>query len=133
VPGIPESLNAVTLVTHDMAASVAFYEILGMPLAFGGPDAPFSTLRIGPTDFLNLQLDPQWSPPTQVWGRAIVWVDDVDAVHRRLLDRGIQPELDPSDAPWGERYFHVLDPAGHEISIARRLDRAVGSPSDGLV
>ena len=40
MPGIPESLNAVTLVTHDMAASVAFYETLGMTLAFGGADAP---------------------------------------------------------------------------------------------
>jgi catechol 2,3-dioxygenase-like lactoylglutathione lyase family enzyme len=125
VPGTPESLNAVTLVTADMAASVAFYETLGMTLAFGGPDAPFSTLRIGPTDFLNLQLDPGWSPPSRVWGRVIVWVDDVDAVHRRLLDRGIEPELEPADAPWGERYFHVLDPAGHEVSIARRIDRPV--------
>ncbi len=121
--GTPESLNAVTLVTHDMAASVAFYETLGMTLAFGGPDVPFSSLRIGPSDFLNLQLDPGWSPPTRVWGRFIVWVDDVDAVHRRLVDHGIETELDPSDAPWGERYFHVLDPAGHEVSIARRLDR----------
>jgi catechol 2,3-dioxygenase-like lactoylglutathione lyase family enzyme len=125
VAGIPESLNAVTLATHDMAASVGFYETIGMTLAFGGPDAPFSTLRIGPTDFLNLQLDPEWSPPRRVWGRFIVWVDDVDAVHRRLVDHGVEPELAPSDAPWGERYFHVLDPAGHEMSIARRLDRPV--------
>ena len=71
---------------------------------------------------MNLQLDPAWSPPPRVWGRFIVWVDDVDAVHRRLLDHGIEPEFAPSDAPWGERYFHVLDPAGHEVSIARRLD-----------
>jgi uncharacterized glyoxalase superfamily protein PhnB len=27
----------------------------------------------------------------------------------------------PADAPWGERYFHVQDPAGHEVSIARPL------------
>jgi uncharacterized glyoxalase superfamily protein PhnB len=27
----------------------------------------------------------------------------------------------PSDAPWGERYFHVRDPAGHELSFARLL------------
>jgi catechol 2,3-dioxygenase-like lactoylglutathione lyase family enzyme len=127
MPGIPESLNAVTLATADMAASVAFYETLGMTLAFGGADAPFSTLRVGATDFVNLQLDPTWSPPTRVWGRFIVWVDDVDAVHGRLLEHGVEPEFAPSDAPWGERYFHVLDPAGHEVSIARRLDR--GDPT----
>jgi catechol 2,3-dioxygenase-like lactoylglutathione lyase family enzyme len=121
--GAPDSLNAVTLVTNDMAASVAFYEAVGLEVAFGGPDAPFTTMRIGATDFLNLQLDGEWSPPTRVWGRFIVWVDDVDAVYRRLLDRGIVAEFEPSDAPWGERYFHVLDPAGHELSVARRLDR----------
>jgi uncharacterized glyoxalase superfamily protein PhnB len=27
----------------------------------------------------------------------------------------------PSDAPWGERYFHIRDPDGHELSFARRL------------
>ena len=27
----------------------------------------------------------------------------------------------PADAPWGERYFHVLDPDGHELSFARLL------------
>lgn len=122
-PGSPESLNAVTLATHDMAASVAFYEALGLELAFGGSDAAFSTFRIGPDDFLNLQLDPVWEPPMHVWGRFIIWVDDVDAVHRRLLDHHIEPEFEPSDAPWGERYFHVLDPAGHEVSIAHRLAR----------
>jgi uncharacterized glyoxalase superfamily protein PhnB len=29
----------------------------------------------------------------------------------------------PSDAPWGERYFHVTDPDGHELSFARPLGR----------
>jgi len=121
--GVPRSINAVTLVTHDMAASVAFYEALGLGLAFGGPAAPFSSLRIGSVDFLNLQLDEAWVRPARVWGRTIIWVDDVDAVHQRLLDHDIVPEAEPADAPWGERFFHVRDPAGHEVSIARPLQQ----------
>jgi uncharacterized glyoxalase superfamily protein PhnB len=31
---------------------------------------------------------------------------------------GIQAER-PRDAPWGERYFHMRDPDGHELSFAR--------------
>jgi len=27
----------------------------------------------------------------------------------------------PKDAPWGERFFHVTDPDGHEISFAEPL------------
>ncbi len=116
-----ESLSAVTLATADMAASVAFYDALDLDLVHGGAAAGFTTYRLGPTSFLNLQLDPGWTPLERVWGRFIVWVDDVDAVHARLVAAGVRPQFPPSDAPWGERYFHVRDPAGHEVSIARPL------------
>jgi catechol 2,3-dioxygenase-like lactoylglutathione lyase family enzyme len=116
------SLSAVTLVTADMAASVAFYRDLGFELAYGGGEAAFSSFHVGPTAFLNLQLDSSWQPPARVWGRTIVWVDDVDAVHDRAVRAGHRPSTEPADATWGERYFHVLDPAGHELSVARPLD-----------
>ena len=51
------------------------------------------------------------------WGRAIFRVDDADAHHRELQVQGLMPEL-PQDAPWGERFFHVTDPDGHELSFA---------------
>ena len=121
MPGPVDALSAVTLVTHDMAASVAFYDVLGLELAYGGPDAAFTSFRVGPISFLNLQLDATWRLPARVWGRVIVWVDDVDAAHRRLVEAGVEPSFAPSDASWGERYFHVLDPAGHEVSVARPL------------
>lgn len=117
-----ESISAVTLVTADMAASVRFYEAAGLSLEFGGPGEPFSSLRAG-TDFVNLQLDPGAAPVPAIWGRVIFWVDDVDAMHARLRAAGYEPSMAPSDAPWGERYFHVLDPDGHELSFARPLSR----------
>jgi uncharacterized glyoxalase superfamily protein PhnB len=33
---------------------------------------------------------------------------------------------EPADAPWGERYFHVRDPDGHELSFARPLAGLIG-------
>ena len=120
--GPVQSLSAVTLATADMPASVAFYDALGFVRAYGGPDAAFTSFRVGPSAYLNLQLDPGWVIPARVWGRTIVWVDDVDAVHRRAVEAGYRPSTAPADAPWGERYFHVLDPAGHELSVARPLD-----------
>jgi catechol 2,3-dioxygenase-like lactoylglutathione lyase family enzyme len=116
------SLSAVTVVTADMAASVAFYTDLGFEVAYGGPDAAFTSFHVGPRSFLNVQLDAEWVPPGRVWGRTIVWVDDVDEVHRRAVAHGHRPSSEPADAPWGERYFHVLDPGGHELSVARPLD-----------
>ena len=115
--GQPESINAVTVGVTDMAASCAFYEALGFEAVYGGADAPFTSYGVGPT-FLNLQLV---DAVQTGWGRFIVHVDDVDAMHARALAAGLAPSTEPSDAPWGERYFHIDDPDGHEVSFARPL------------
>lgn len=117
VDGRPESLSAVTLGVTDMAASCAFYEALGFERLYGGPTEGFTSYRVG-AGFLNLQL----VDATETgWGRFIVHVDDVDAAHARALAAGLSPTMAPSDAPWGERYFHIDDPDGHEVSLARPL------------
>lgn len=115
-----ESISAVTLVTADMAKSVAFYEALGFHRLYGGPEADFTSYRVG-SGFLNLQYVAASSSRDGVWGRVILWVDDVDAMYRRVIGAGFEPETTPADASWGERYFHVRDPDGHELSFARPL------------
>ena len=132
VAGPVESLSAVTLVVAAMDAAVGFYLALGFALAYGGPDAAFTSFRIG-RSFLNLQLDSEnlrldreTRRKERVWGRVIFWVDDVDAAHARAVASGFTPFGEPIDAPWGERYFHIRDPDGHELSFARPL--ATGRP-----
>jgi catechol 2,3-dioxygenase-like lactoylglutathione lyase family enzyme len=113
------SLSAVTLHVTDMERSFAFYRALGFPVHYGGPTATFSSLEVGADAYLNLQLVD--AAPGVGWGRVIIHVPDVDAVHRAALEAGLTPDADPADATWGERYFHIGDPDGHEISIARYL------------
>jgi catechol 2,3-dioxygenase-like lactoylglutathione lyase family enzyme len=116
-----EGISAVTLATHDMARAVAFYRALGFERHAGGEDADFTSLR-GGRCFLNLVAQPagrRWS----WWGRVIFHVADVDAVYAKALAAGLSPEGAPRDAAWGERYFHVTDPDGHELSFARPLRR----------
>lgn len=116
-----ERLDALTLATHDMARAVAFYRALGFELDYGGAEADFTSFRAG-RDHLNLIAagpETRWS----WWGRAIFWVSDVDAFHRRAVAAGLKPDFAPRDAPWGERYFHIVDPDGHEISFAVPLSR----------
>ena len=113
------SISAITLATHDMALAVAFYEALGFVLKFGGPAAAFTSFRVG-TGYLNLISVPGqcvWAK----WGRAIFYVDDVDAYHAQAVSIGLRPEFSPRDGSWGERYFHILDPDGHELSFARPI------------
>ena len=42
-------------------------------------------------------------------------------MYQRALDAQLAPEGAPTDAPWGERYFHIHDPDGHGLSFARPL------------
>lgn len=116
-----ESLSAVTLLTANMAVAVAFYETMGFIKLYGGPDASFTSFAAG-SGFLNLQLG-EVVNTSPIWGRAIFWVTDVDALHARAVDAGFRPSTAPRDAEWGERYFHILDPDGHELSFARPLER----------
>jgi catechol 2,3-dioxygenase-like lactoylglutathione lyase family enzyme len=114
-----EGISAVTLATHDMARAVRFHQALGLTLCYGGEGHSFTSLQAGPC-FLNLLSQPagrSWS----WWGRVIFRVADVDALHGRALAAGLRPEGAPCDAPWGERYFHLTDPDGHELSFAQPL------------
>jgi catechol 2,3-dioxygenase-like lactoylglutathione lyase family enzyme len=116
-----QSISAVTLLTTEMRKTVAFYRDLGFEMLYGGADAEFSSFRAG-TGFLNLQLTSDRQPRLSIWGRVIFWVDDVDEMYRRVRGSGYEPETQPADAPWGERFFHVRDPDGHELSFARPFD-----------
>ncbi|NVH77807.1 VOC family protein [Paraburkholderia sp. JPY432] len=113
-----ESLSAITLATSDMKRAVAFYEALGFPLKYGGPREAFTSFAFG-SSYLNLIADAR--APVTWWGRVIIYVSDVDAIYAKALAAGLQPSLAPADAPWGERYFHITDPDGHELSFARPL------------
>lgn len=114
-----ESISAITLATHDMARAVAFYEALGFARKYGGPSTAFTSFHAG-SGYLNLALvapDQEWP----WWGRAVFYVDDVDAQHARAVAACLAPSFPPRDASWGERYFHIVDPDGHELSFARPI------------
>ena len=120
-------IDAVTLATHDMKRAVEFYSRLGGECTFGGAGASFSTLDLGGTH-LNLVLEPKeitWS----WWGRLVLFVDDVNAAYQKLVAEGVTPEGEPADGEWGERYFHLRDPDGHQLSIAQPIaDEGMRAP-----
>lgn len=115
-----EQISAVTLATADMARSVEFYDSLGFVMLYGGGDAGFTSYAVG-EGYLNLIA--QGEPPGW-WGRLIFYARDVDALYERALELGLEPQAPPRDAPWGERFFHLTDPDGHELSFASPLSRA---------
>lgn len=114
-----EGLSAVTLATHDMQRAVTFYKTLGFEIVHGGEASSFTSFRAG-TGYLNITgeyPERRWS----WWGRAIFYVSDVDKMYERAVAAGYRPSTAPRNAEWGERFFHLDDPDGHELSFARLL------------
>ena len=117
-----EGISAITLATHDMRRAVRFYRVLGFAVLYGGEDEDFTSFKAG-SNFVNLIAQPagrQWS----WWGRVIFYHSDVDGLYARLAAAGYRIEGAPRDAEWGERFFHITDPDGHELSFAWPLKRA---------
>ena len=122
-----EGISAVTLATTDMARSVRFYRAVGFEIRYGGEEARFTSFLAG-SGYLNLiEAPPQRTSGGTAgrtpgwWGRLIFYVSDVDATYERALAAGLEPQAPPRDAEWGERYFHLVDPDGHELSFAKPL------------
>jgi catechol 2,3-dioxygenase-like lactoylglutathione lyase family enzyme len=112
-----DHISAVTLAVLHMAESVAFYRTLGLEVAYGGPHAPFTTMRAGQS-VVNLRRAPTSAP--NPGNRVIFRVHGVDALHRKLVGKGLAPSS-PRNADWGERYFELSDPQGVVISFAELL------------
>ncbi len=114
------NISAVTFAVADMSRSVRFYRSLGLEMLYGGEQARFTSFQAGDS-FVNLihaqDYQGRW------WGRAILRVDDVDVQYRVLVVVGLSP-VEPQDAAWGERYFHIDDPDGHQLSFAELLPRS---------
>ncbi len=115
-----ERLSAITLATRgDMASAVRFYTELGFKIRFGGETASFTSLGAGQC-FLNLTLRADYAAGTP-WGRIIFYVKDVDRFYQSALDSSLTPSTAPRNAEWGERYFHINDIDGIELSFAGPL------------
>src|SRR5215469_13427332 len=107
-----DRISAVTFRVRNMRASVEFYrDVLGMKVVYGGENAAFTSLCMRKADSPVLNLE--HGPTITGWGRLIFHVAEVDSLWKHLRNLGFEPEQ-PQDASWGERYFHMHDPDGHE-------------------
>jgi uncharacterized glyoxalase superfamily protein PhnB len=121
--------NAFGLVVTDMAASLAFYRMLGVDLPESGEGHVEGTLPGG----IRMMFDTveivrsfsEWEPATGGHRIALAFVcdrpADVDATHAALVAAGHPSHVDPFDAPWGQRYATVNDPDGNPVDLFAEL------------
>lgn len=54
----------------------------------------------------------------QVGGAAYIVVDDLDALYREIMQRGVRVDEPPEETPWGTREMCVTDPDGNRLRFA---------------
>ena len=131
------TINAVTLAAPDLPASLAFYRALGLVQTFrgagfatvsapaagalGGGEAADDSNRLHVNLFTPADGADLTCYSAAASGRTIVHVRSVDAIYATAVAAGLAPLMPPADASWGERYFHIDDPAGHQLAFAQPL------------
>lgn len=112
--------DAIGLAVADMAASLAFYRMLGLDIPAEADTQPHAeaTLPGG----LRLMWDRAETPPPSGPGRMeLAFLCDspaeVDAAYAKLTDGGVRGSKAPWDAFWGQRYAVLLDPDGNNVAL----------------
>lgn len=114
-------------VVKDMAATLAFYRLLGLEIPEPEPGSPHVEVVINgyrlawDAEAMIKELYPEWQL-TDGGGRVSVAFRcdspaDVDAVHARVVAAGHQSDTAPWDAFWGQRYAVVRDPDGNSVDL----------------
>ncbi|WCO66976.1 VOC family protein [Iamia majanohamensis] len=128
--------DAIGLVVSDMAASLAFYRLLGLDLPADPEGAPHVEVDLAggvrlmfDTEDTARAIDPDWTAPTGDPRTALAFrcadPAEVDATHAAVVAAGHRSTLDPWDAPWGQRYASLADPDGGAVDLYAPL------PADG--
>jgi catechol 2,3-dioxygenase-like lactoylglutathione lyase family enzyme len=109
---------APVLNVRDLAAERAFYESLGLPVIYEGPEYP-DFIAFG-TDTLHFGIQAAATdndPPSVLTWQ--ITVEDIDRAMERCRGAGISFELERSDpAPgWSYRRLLIQTPSGYRLAL----------------
>jgi catechol 2,3-dioxygenase-like lactoylglutathione lyase family enzyme len=139
-------ISAITLRVKDMEKSCTLYsKIPGFSLTYGGKASDrFTTFEIGKgsktTTYLNLELIEVDEDSSDFYnianlgktrdredcGRIIFHTENVDTLYSYMkqdeyISKSVVFENKPTNAPWGERFFHIREANGYQLSFAQPL------------
>jgi catechol 2,3-dioxygenase-like lactoylglutathione lyase family enzyme len=138
-------ISAITIKVKDKEKSCSLYsKIPGFRLTYGGePSDSLTTFEIGEgskTTYLNLERiedderSSDFSKKSDVgktrgsedFGKVIFHTEKVDKLYSYMkqdeyISKYIVFENKPINAPWGERFFHIREPNGYQLSFAKPL------------
>ena len=134
VKPIPEGYHSVTpyLIMKNAGAAIEFYknafgaiELFRMPQ----PDGKIghAEIKIGDSPIMLSDEHPemQYLGPESIGGTPVslmIYVDDVDAVFKRAIDKGATEQKAVQDQFYGDRSGSLVDPFGHIWHIATHTE-----------
>ena len=125
--GIRVTSTVFQVFASDLARSLGFYRLLGLPV----PEQPYpehvaielpggNTLSFD-TDETIAGMHPGWAPPNSPGRLALAFgvgsPTEVDTLFETVTNAGHPGPLKPYDAPWGMRYATVADPDGNWVDL----------------
>jgi catechol 2,3-dioxygenase-like lactoylglutathione lyase family enzyme len=129
VEAVPQ-LNAIGVISSDMARSIRFYRLLGLDVP-ETPDEPHVDTFLPNGVRFMLDAEAHMGDVKEGWTRqtgnqiALAFEcatpEEVDETHRRVVGAGFHNEKEPWDAFWGQRYAQLRDPDGVVIDLYAAL------------
>ncbi len=129
-------VHAVTPILNvsDLAESIAWFEGLGWSpgfrwhddegvLAFGAVQSDGHEIFLC-RDGQGSRDDAAHPGGAGTW--LAIWVADVDRVHTRCIDTGLEVIRPPTDMPWHVRELHLRHPDGHVLRISQHPEPVAG-------
>jgi catechol 2,3-dioxygenase-like lactoylglutathione lyase family enzyme len=123
-------LNAIGIVTSDMARSIRFYRLLGLDVPDTPEEGHVDTFLPNGVRFMLDTEDvvrsfrPDWTRET---GNQLALAfecaspSEVDEVYGSAVAAGFHGEKEPWDAFWGQRYAQLQDPDGIGVDLYAAL------------
>jgi PhnB protein len=133
VKAIPEGYHVVTpyITVHHAGHAIEFYKkAFGAEEKFrmAAPDGKVmhAEIRIGDSTIMLADENPQMGRPSpQTLGGStaglMLYTENVDQAFERAVKAGAKAMMPPADMFWGDRYGTVLDPFGHNWSLATHI------------
>jgi uncharacterized glyoxalase superfamily protein PhnB len=127
VLAVPQ-LDAIGIVSSDLARTRAFYGLLGVEFA-EGDDHVEATMPNGlrlmvDAEHVIRSFDPDWSREAgNQLALAFACADpaEVDELYARVVAAGFDGHKEPWDAFWGHRYAQLRDPDGVPVDLFAAL------------
>ena len=127
---------SVRLLVQDFATCFRFYrDIIGLAPVWGDEAGPYADFRAGEETMIALFSRELMAEAVGTTGLpfaareqdrflVVLQVDDVDAVHERLAEKGANFVNAPKDYPgWTIRAVHLRDPEGNLLELFSPLAR----------